>query len=149
LRVSRRECELVALVIAFGLAVACSRNSFETRVKDIPRRFEVKGQGYILSEREPGAIDDEAMVYTADAGARTFNFKTRTVLRHLYVGRWESFDSLPTEERKEVEDLASGALAFIHKLEKGRRLLEVDQRHREILRTFLAERLGQSQSSAH
>ena len=131
--------------MVLALAASCSRNSLKARVKDVSRRFEVNGRGYILSEQEPGAIEDDATVYTADAGARTFNFRSRMVLWHLFVGRWESFDSLPPAERKEVQDLANGALAFIRKLEKKRRLLEIDQRHRDILLGFLTGRQRQSQ----
>jgi len=108
-------------------------------VKNLPRRFQIGGNGYVLNEQEPGVIDDDAIVYTADAGARTFNFKTRTVLRHRYVGRQESFASLPQDERKETEKLARGALEFVRRLEaRERRLSDVDQQHRELLRAFLA-----------
>jgi hypothetical protein len=141
MRISRLHCELMALVVGSALQVSCSRNAFEGGPRDIPRRFEVKGHGYILSAQEPGVIDDDSVVYSADAGARTLNFKARTVLRHLFVGRTESFDSLPPTERREGEDLANGALAFIDKLEKRRRLLEIDPRHREILQAFLSERM--------
>ncbi len=143
----RTEWRYRPLVLFFSLvfAASCSRDSFEARVKELPRRFQVNGTGYIISEQEPGVIDDNAIAYTADAGARTFNFNTRTVLRHLYVGRWESFDSLPQDERREVKDLANGALGYIHGLERRqRRLSEVDQRHREILRAFLAGQVPQA-----
>jgi hypothetical protein len=137
---------IVALLIALAFSVSCSReNPYEARVKNMPRRFQVSGRGFLLNEQEPGVIDDDAIVYTEDAGARTFNFKTRTVLRHLFVGRWDEFDSLPPDERREVKALASGALDFIGTLEKRQnRLSEVDQRHRVLLRTFLANS-GQSQ----
>ena len=57
----------------------------------------------------------------------------------------ELFDSLPQDERREVKDLANGALGYIHGLERRqRRLSEVDQRHREILRAFLAGQVPQA-----
>ncbi len=118
MRIPGWHCGLVALCIACAFAVSCSRDPFEARVKDLPRRFQVGGKGYIISEQEPGVIDDDAVAYTADAGARTFNFNTRTVLRHLYAGRWDTFDSLPPDELRETEDLANGALDLIRRLER-------------------------------
>ena len=131
---------LVALFITLAITASCSRDSaLESRAKDLHRRFQISGKGYLLNEKEPGVIDDDAIVYTADAGARTFNFKTRTVLRHFYVGRWEEFDALPPDERRETRDLANGALDFISRLEKQQQhLSEVDHQHREILKAFLA-----------
>ena len=95
-RKRRSHRRIIALFISLVFAASCSKeNPFEAQVKNLPRRFQISGKGYLLNEQEPGVIDDDAIVYTADAGARTFNFKTRTVLRHLFVGRWETFASLP------------------------------------------------------
>jgi len=140
-RKRRSHRRIIALFISLVFATSCSKeNPFEAQVKNLPRRFQISGKGYLLNEQEPGVIDDDAIVYTADAGARTFNFKTRTVLRHLFVGRWETFASLPQDERKETENVAKGALDFIRRVETTQhRLSDVDQRHRELLRTFLAD----------
>ena len=79
---------IAGLSLSFALAftASCSRdNPFEARVKNLPRRFQISEKAYLLNEQEPGEIEDDAIVYTADGGARPFNLKTRTVLRRFYL----------------------------------------------------------------
>lgn len=126
------------VLIAFVLAASCSRDPYEASVKNLPRRFLVSGKGYILDEKRPGLIDDDATVYTADAGARTFDFNARTVLIHLYVGKREPFADLSRDKLRELRDVANGALAYIRRLEQQQKpLSEVDRLHRELLTEFL------------
>lgn len=131
-------CALFILIIFMA---SCSRDPFEEQIRNHPRRFELNGKGYILSEQEPGRIEDDLALYTADAGARTFKYGERMLLTQLYVGRWEAFDSLTPAERKETVDLAKAALTFIGRLERRHRnLSEIDRQHREILSAFLENR---------
>ncbi|HTY23031.1 MAG TPA: hypothetical protein VMC85_07865 [Desulfomonilaceae bacterium] len=126
----------VLIVLVF--AASCSRDPYEAMVKNLPRRFLASGKGYILDEKRPGLIDDDAAVYTADGGARTFDFNARTVLTHSYVGKRALFATLSADEVRELRDVANGALAYIRKLEKRQnRLSEVDRLHRELLTEFL------------
>jgi hypothetical protein len=120
--------------------MSCSRDDpYKAQVRNFPRRFEVKGKGYLLSETEPGQIDDDAIVYLSDGGARTFDFETKTVLRHLFVGTRVDFASLPTDERTEIGSIVNGALDFIRNVEKRHHgLSAIDQRDRELLTAFLA-----------
>jgi hypothetical protein len=135
----RSHCGLYALFISLVFVTSCSRDPFTEHLKDHPRRFEVGGKGYILSEQEPGVIEDDKILYTADAGARTFNFGEKTILTQLFVGNWKNFDALTPDERKETENIARATLAFISRQEiKRRSLSEVDLQHREILKAFLA-----------
>jgi hypothetical protein len=132
-------CGLFFLFIALVFTSSCSRDLLKAQVRDHPRGFEVSSKGYILNEQEPGIIEDDSILYAADAGARTFDFNDRKVLTQRYVGKWKSFDSLAPDGRKETENIAKEAIDFISRLEiKQRRLSEVDLRHREILETFIA-----------
>ncbi len=136
---------LAALPIALAFAVSCrTENPLEAKLKNMPRRFVVNGKGYLLDEQQPGVIEDDAVVYTADAGARIFNFSARTVLRHLFVGKWDDFASLPANEREELKDIAGGALDFLRRLEQHQRQLSnADEQHRAILQAYVA---GQSRA---
>jgi hypothetical protein len=135
-----RQHRIIIIFAALVFTQACSKDPYESMVKDLPRRFQVNQKGYILDERHPGVIDDDAVVFTADAGARTFDFGTQTILFHLYVGRWQEFATLKPEEVQEAKTVAKGALDFISRLEKKQgKLSEVDQWHREILTTFLQD----------
>jgi hypothetical protein len=87
------------LLVVIEAAAACSRATFEEqlgdRAKALPRRFEVNGRGYLLNDQQAGVVDDDSVSYTADAGARTFHFDSRIVVRHFFAGTSESFDSIP------------------------------------------------------
>jgi hypothetical protein len=137
---TRRRFGLFVVIAVQLFAISCSRRDpFEKYVKNVPGRFKVNGRGYILSDKEPGVIDDEAIVYTADAGARTFRFATLEVFRHLYVGHWETFDSLRPDERREAGEIARGAVAYINGLERRQdRLSMVNRLHRDLLKSYLA-----------
>jgi len=134
----------VAVAIAVMWLTSCSKEPLvDDRIRDMPRRFVVGGRGYLISEQEAGIVEDDAVAYTADAGARSFDYQTRTVLRHLFVGRWENFDALPADERSEIKTIASAALDYIRRLEIRQHYLSaVDKQHREILKAFLAAPAG-------
>jgi hypothetical protein len=134
--------------LLFAPAIACSDRSngnikteLERRLNNMPRRFKVHENGYILSDTDPGVIFDDAVTYSADAGARTFYFADRRVLRNYFVGTWHSFESLPSPEQEEVDRIAGAAISFVDQLQRRKPpLSEVDQQHRELLRRFLTER---------
>ena len=128
----------VLVVIAVAMTASCSKDPYEAYAEHLPRRFVVARKGYLLDEHEVGVIHDDAVAYTADAGARTFDFKSRTILRHLYVGTTENFTSLPADEWREAISVANGALTFIARLEKKQRVLsDIDRRHRDLLNAFV------------
>jgi hypothetical protein len=133
-------CGLVVVFVAQFLIFSCSKSDpFEQRVKSVPNRVKVNGRGYILSENKPGIVDDDSIMYTADAGARTFNFETARVFRHLYVGQWQRFDSLPPDERRELREIARGAVSYIDNLEREQgRLSIVNQLHRSLMKRHLS-----------
>lgn len=139
MRIIAYRCSLVISFIGMVIFSSHSKDQFNAQIKDHPRHFEVSGKGYILSDREPGIIEDEKALYTNDAGARTFNFQEKTILTHGYVGKWKNFDSLSRDEHEEIKNIARGALDFISRLEQRQRSLSaVDSHHQEILKTFLA-----------
>jgi hypothetical protein len=126
------------VLISLVFAASCSRDPYEAMVKNLPRRFVVNGKGYILDKKRPGLIDDDAAVYTADAGARTFDFNSRTILTHLFVGKREPFSTLSSDDIKELRNVAKEALACIGRLGRQQNhLSEVDRLHRELLMEFL------------
>jgi len=138
MQVQRRTCLLCALLLSLVLITSCSRDPYRDQVNDHPRRFELNGKGYILNENEPGVIEDDIALYTADAGARTFKYGERIVLTELYAGTCEAFASLAPAKQRETEDLAKAALGFIWRLEKTQhRLSEVDRHNLDVFSTFL------------
>ena len=92
------------------------------------------------SRDEPGVIHDDAVRYTADAGARTFYYAHEKLLRHLFVGRWEDFGSLTPPEKQETTDIAITVLGLIQRAEsKKQHVSDVDEQHRRILTAFVAK----------
>lgn len=127
-----------ALVISLVCMASCSKDPFTDKVSEHRRRFEINGKGYILNGQEPGIIEDDIALYTADAGARTFKYRERIVLTQLYVGKCEAFASLSRAKQQETENLAEAALRFIRKLEiRQHDLSEIDRQSIEIFTAFL------------
>jgi hypothetical protein len=143
MRIKRWHCGRRTLLIVIVFVASCSRDPFKEQVNGHPRHFEFNGKGYVLNEQEPGVIEDDLVLYTADAGARTFKYSERIVLTQLYVGKWDSFASLTPAQHKETEDLAKSALSFIQRLEQKRNSLSaIDLQHREIFNAFLESELS-------
>jgi hypothetical protein len=143
LRRLRQYCWGVLAIVALGTAASCSKDPFQEYAERLPRRFVVARKGYILDEHEPGVVHDDAVAYTADAGARSFNFKSGTVVRHLFVGTTDNFAALPADERRETVAVADGALRFIARLQKQQPALsDTDRQHRDVLNAFIAAASG-------
>lgn len=126
------------LGISVAVMISCSKHSPTTQ-DNLTRHFNIKGKRYILNAHEPGVIYDDAVRYTADAGARTFYYADKQLLRHLFVGRREDFGSLTPLEKQETLDIANAALELIQSTgSKDYHLSSVDQQHRRILAAFVA-----------
>ena len=107
------------------MSITCAKkDSFDTRVKTLPHFFRFGQNEYLISDTEPGIIEDAFIAYTADAGARTIDYKTQKLVRHLYAGALLNFRDLPTSEQSELLDTAKGALALLSRIEKERGLSE-------------------------
>jgi hypothetical protein len=131
LRRLRQYCWGVLAIVALGTAASCSKDPFQEYAERI------------LDEHEPGVVHDDAVAYTADAGARSFNFKSGTVVRHLFVGTTDNFAALPADERRETVAVADGALRFIARLQKQQPALsDTDRQHRDVLNAFIAAASG-------
>jgi hypothetical protein len=103
--------------------------------QNIPGQFESHGRRYLLTDKS-GVIDDDAVRYTADAGARTFDFNTKELFRNGFVGTAHTFASLKPAERQEARDVAQAAVRFIGHLKQP--IPPLYREHERALRSYLA-----------
>jgi hypothetical protein len=111
-------CVHLALLSVLTLA-SCSRQWSIPKEPEIPGSFAVNGKRYITRLDAPGVVDDDAVRYSADAGARSFYFQDRKLLRNLFVGRWDDFDSLEPAELEETRGIAKTAIALLEQCERS------------------------------
>lgn len=129
---------ITILMTCSGIMVSCAKAWHSTQ-DDIQGRFELKGRRYILSPDKPGVIYDDAVRYTAGAGARTFYYADEYLIRHLFVGRRANFGSLTLQEQQETTDIANAALELIKNTgNRDQDPSNMNQLHRRILTAFLA-----------
>lgn len=141
---------MVALVIVLVASLLSCRtgDAMQYRTQDAQGLFVANGKRYVLDPARPGVIHDADVISSADAGARSFDFSTRRVWRHLYVGRFENFGAIADSEKEEINGIVRGALHYLNNLkEREGGISDVDERHRVVLETYLREQRNRPSSS--